>query len=184
MGLEIVGGRMLSPDFGSGVWVWGSVISIFLAALSVGYLTGGWLSKRFPYGLGLVLVIVAAGLSILPSAAWHRTMSSFFASLDLHERWGSLFAAMALFFLPSMLLGIVSPYAVRLVTRDVASVGARAGTLYAISTAGSFLGCLLTSFYLILWMGIQRILLLSAGALLGIALLLSVTWYTGEAGKR
>lgn len=177
MGLEILGGRILSPDFGSGVWVWGSVISIFLAALSTGYFFGGLLSQRFPQGIGLALVIVMAAISIIPVAIWHRTTSGWFADLDLHERWGSLFAAMTLFFVPSMLLGIVSPYAVRLVTRDVESVGTKAGTLYAISTAGSFLGCLLTSFYFILWMGIQLILFLSVGALLLIALILLATWY-------
>jgi predicted membrane-bound spermidine synthase len=177
MGLEIVGGRILSPDFGSGVWVWGSVISIFLAALSCGYFAGGLLSQRFPHGLGLAVVIAAAALSILPVALWYRPISGWFADLGLHERWGSLAAATSLFFVPSMLLGIVSPYAVRLVARDIASIGTRAGTLYAISTIGSFLGCLLTSFYLILWLGITQILYLSAGTLLAIALLLLATWY-------
>jgi len=175
---------MVSPDFGSGVWVWGSVISVFLAALSVGYFVGGLLSQRFPHGLGLALIILAAALSIVPVALWHRTASGWFADLDMHERWGSLCASLTLFFVPSMLLGIVSPYAVRLVTRDVASVGSRAGTLYAISTIGSFLGCLLTSFYFILWFGITRILYLSAGALLLIALLLLTTWYAAAPAKR
>ena len=177
MGLEIVGGRMLSPDFGSGVWVWGSVISVFLAALGIGYFAGGLLSQRFPYGFCLALIIIVAAISIVPVVIWHRAMSGWFASLDLHERWGSLLATTALFFVPIMLLGIVSPYAVRLVTRDVASVGTKAGTLYAISTLGSFLGCLLTSFYFILWMGIRQILLLSVGALCLLALLLLATWY-------
>jgi len=149
MGLEIVGGRMLSPDFGSGVWVWGSVISVFLAALSIGYFVGGLLSQRFPYGFCLALIIIMAAISIVPVAIWNREASGWFAELDLHERWGSLFATIALFFVPIMLLGIVSPYAVRLVTQDVASVGIKAGTLYAISTIGSFFGCLLTSFYFI-----------------------------------
>jgi len=183
MGLEIVGGRMLSPDFGSGVWVWGSVISIFLAALSFGYFAGGLLSQRFPHGLGLAVIIGAAALSIFPVAVWHRPISGWFADLDLHERWGSLLAATSLFFVPSMLLGIVSPYAVRLVTHDIASVGRRAGTLYAISTIGSFLGCLLTSFYLIVWLGITQILYLAAAALFLLALLLLVTWYLGGAPR-
>ena len=177
MGLEIVGGRMLSPDFGSGVWTWGSIISVFLAALSTGYFVGGLLSQRFPRGPGLAIVIFIAAISILPVALWHRPVSGWFADLGLHERWGSLLAAMALFFVPSMLLGMVSPYAVRLVTQDVATVGTKAGTLYAISTVGSCLGCLFTSFYLILWMGIQRILYLSSGVLLFIALLLLIAWY-------
>ncbi len=183
MGLEIVGGRMLSPYFGSGVWVWGSVISVFLAALSLGYFAGGLLSQRFPHGLGLTTVIAAAALSILPVALWHRAVGGWCADLGLHERWGSLIAAVSLFFIPSALLGVVSPYAVRLVVRDVTSVGTRAGTLYAISTMGSFLGCLFTSFYLILWLGITRILCLSAGTLFLIALLLLVTWYAGGTPK-
>ncbi len=177
MGLEIVGGRMLSPDFGSGVWTWGSIISVFLAALSIGYFVGGLLSQRCPHGLGLAVVIFAAAVSIVPVAIWHRTASGWFADLGLHERWGALLAATALFFVPSMLLGMVSPYAVRLVTQDVTTVGTRAGTLYAISTVGSCLGCLFTSFYLILWMGIQRILYLSGGILVLIALLPLVTWH-------
>lgn len=184
MGLEIVGGRMLSPDFGSGVWVWGSVISVFLAALGIGYFAGGLLSQRFPSCFCLAIIIIMAAISIMPVVLWHRAMSGWFASLELHERWGSLFAATALFFLPIMLLGIVSPYAVRLVTKDVESVGTKAGTLYAISTLGSFLGCLLTSFYFILWMGIRQILLLSVAALFLIAMFLLVTWYAGGIDKK
>jgi predicted membrane-bound spermidine synthase len=180
MGLEILGGRMLAPDFGSGVWVWGSVISVFLAALSTGYFLGGILSQRIPHGWGLALVIILAAISILPVALWHRPISERFADLEWHERWGSLATASSLFFLPSLLLGMVSPYAVRLITHDIASVGRKAGVLYAISTIGSCLGCLITSFYFILWMGIQRILFLSGGALLLIALVFLFTWYANK----
>jgi predicted membrane-bound spermidine synthase len=111
-------------------------------------------------------------------------VSGWIASLDLHERWGSLLAAAALFFLPSVLLGTVSPYAIRLVTQDVASVGAKAGTLYAISTIGSFLGCLMTSFYLILWLGITHILFLAAGTLVLVAAFLLMMWYGRAAPRR
>lgn len=169
MGLEIIGGRMLSPYFGSGVWVWGSIISVFLGSLSFGYYAGGLLSRRFPQGGGLAAIIFFAGVAVLPVAFFHRGVSEFFADLDLHERWGALLAATTLFFGPSALLGMVSPYAVRLAARSVSTVGVSAGTLYAVSTLGSFLGCLLTAFYFILWMGIQTILFSSAGALALIA---------------
>ncbi len=176
MGLEIVGGRMLSPYFGSGVWVWGSVISVFLLALAVGYFLGGLMSERCPTGLGLALVIGAAALAILPVAVWHQDVSDFFAACEVHERWGSLMAAMTLFFLPSMLLGMVSPYAVRLMSHQNMKVGFTAGTLYAISTVGSFVGCLHTAFYLILWTGIRAILYLSAGILGLVALWVVAMW--------
>ena len=48
MGLEIVGSRILAPYFGNSVFVWGSLISLFLIALSVGYYIGGGLSDRYP----------------------------------------------------------------------------------------------------------------------------------------
>ncbi len=181
MGLEIVGGRMLSPEFGSGVWVWGSVISVFLAALSVGYFLGGFLSQRYPRNTGFAAVILLAAVSVIPVALWHRPASEWFAELGFHERWGSLLAAMTLFFVPSSLLGMVSPYAVRLVARSLTTVGLSAGTLYALSTMGSFLGCLITAFYLILWMGIQNILFLSAGLLFLIALWQSVIGHVAGA---
>jgi predicted membrane-bound spermidine synthase len=180
MGLEIVGGRMLAPFFGSGIEVWGSVISVFLASLSVGYYLGGLLTRRFPHVLGLASVILAASASILPVAIWHAAINERIADIGWHERWGSLLSASALFLVPSILLGMVSPYAVQLLTRSVRDVGASAGTLYALSTSGSFLGCLLTAFYFIVWMGIRRILLLSAASLLGIALVLVITWYAGS----
>ncbi|MBN2271599.1 MAG: fused MFS/spermidine synthase [Sedimentisphaerales bacterium] len=180
MGLEIIGGRLLAPYFGSGVWVWGSVISVFLAALSVGYFLGGLMSQRFPTGRALASIIAAAAIFLLPVALWHRSAGEWFASLDLHERWGSLLAATSLFFIPSLLLGMVSPYSVRLIARNLATVGTSAGTLYAISTTGSFLGCLLTAFYFILLMGIQHILYLSAGLLLLLAVWMFCVWQLSE----
>lgn len=185
MGLEIVGGRMLTPYFGSGVWVWGSIISVFLAALSVGYFLGGLLSRRFPSGVALASVIALAALSLVPVAVWYPVVNDWFAGFEIPERWASLLAATCLFLAPSVLLGMVAPYSVRLVTHDVEHVGTNAGTLYAISTVGSCLGCLLTAFYFILWLGIRQILLVSAAGLLVTAAWTLATWYLGtESDKR
>lgn len=173
MGLEIIGGRMLSPDFGSGVFVWGSIIGVFLLSLSIGYFIGGQLSARWPTHWGLVVVIAVAAVALVPVAEWYRDISGWFALLEWHERWGSLAAATTLFLLPSCLLGMVSPYCVRLLTKSVATSGATAGRLYAVSTVGSFLGCLHTAFYLILWTGLRNIVLLAGGGLLVIALLVA-----------
>ncbi len=176
MGLQMVGGRMLSPYFGSGVEVWGSVIGVFLLALSAGYFLGGLLSARFPSAGGLAAVIFAAAVSVVPVAFGHAAVGDYFSTLDLSERWGALLTATSLFFLPSLLLGIVSPYAVHLVTRQVARVGMSAGSLYAVSTVGSFLGCIHTAFYLIVWMGIQNILFLAAAPLALLAVWMVVVW--------
>ena len=180
MGMEMVGGRLLSPYFGSGVSVWGSVISIFLIALSAGYFIGGVLSQRYPHAVGMTSVILLAAASVLPVAAWHQPVAAWFADRGLSEQWGALLAAGTLFFVPSALLGMISPYAVRLVARRVATAGLSAGTLYAISTLGSFLGCLATAFYLILWIGIRSILLVFSSTLLVIAAWHLWLWYIGR----
>jgi MFS family permease len=176
MGLEIVGGRMLTPYFGGGTWVWGSIISLFLAALSLGYFFGGLLSRRFPQVWALAGIIVLAGAALVPVALAYPLVNERIAEIGIHERWGSLLAATTLFLLPSMLLGMVSPYSVRLVTHRVEDVGSHAGSLYAISTVGSCLGCLVTSFELILRFGIRQILLYSSAALLLTAVWLAGTW--------
>ena len=182
MGLEILGGRILSPDFGSGVYVWGSVIGVFLLSLSVGYLVGGRLSSRFPSVVGLAVTVVLAAASVVPVALWYPQISGWFADLGLHERWGALLAAGAMFFLASVFLGMVSPYCIRLLTESVDRVGSAAGTLYAVSTVGSFLGCIHTSFYLITWLGIHAILWLACGVLVAVAVLLAAGWRVFAAG--
>lgn len=180
MGLEILGGRMLAPEFGSEIYVWGSVIGVFMASLSVGYLAGGLASRLWPSAWGLVAIVFLAALAILPVAFWHSWVSARVADLDLPERWGSLLAATVLFSCPSALLGMVSPYAVRLTARRVETVGLSAGTLYAVATVGSFLGCVLTAFYFIPWAGIRTILLASAGALAVLAAVLAAAWTAGR----
>lgn len=166
MGLEILGGRILSPDFGSGVFVWGSVIGVFLLSLSVGYYIGGWASARWPSGYVLASIIFVAGLAVVPVAFWYGQISGWFSSLGWNERYGALGAAAALFLIPSSLLGMVSPFCIRLLTQSVSQAGASAGTLYAISTIGSFLGCLHTAFYLIVATGIRHSLLMGAAVLI------------------
>ena len=86
-------------------------------------------------------------------------------------RYGSLVAASSLFMLPTVVLGMISPYSVRLMVTETAHSGRVAGTLYFVSTLGSELGTLATSFYLVLWFEIGTILLLLTGALLSLALL-------------
>ncbi|WP_347246519.1 fused MFS/spermidine synthase [Thermogutta sp.] len=184
MGLEILGGRVLSPDFGSGVFVWGSVIGVFLLSLSTGYLIGGWASSRWPLVAVLAGVILAAALSIVPVALWYPEISGWFAALEWNERYGALAAAAALFFLPSTLLGMVSPYCIRLLTTSVEKSGASAGTLYAISTVGSFLGCIHTAFYLIVSLGIRHCLFAGAGVLGALGLVLVVVSVVGSRTKK
>ncbi len=169
MSLEMLGARMLNPFFGSSIYVWGSVISIFLLALSVGYWVGGWLSTHWPKAGVLATVIFLAGVGFALVPVLSDTVNNRVFDLQLDERWGALLSATLLFLLPSLLLGIVSPFSVRLGTRDVSRAGASAGALYAVSTLGSFLGCIMTSFYFVLWWSVPVILWIMGGTLVAAA---------------
>ncbi len=157
MGLEIVGSRILAPYFGNSIFVWGSLISVVLAALSLGYWLGGMAADRWPRPsvLGLLIALPGVMVALLPFVypALNRTI----AASDLGTRLGPLVSCLVLFLVPSVFLGAVSPFAVRLQARAVASVGTTAGGLYAVSTAGSIAGTLVTAFYLITVLGVANI---------------------------
>jgi len=158
MALEIAGSRILAPNFGSSIFVWGSLISVVMTALSIGYYWGGWMSAREPtYGkLATLLVIPGIVIFFLPFV--YPTINDWIASLDLGNRLSPLFACAALFLLPGVFLGTVSPYVIRLAATKLNTVGSTAGTLYAVSTAGSIFGTLLTAFYLIPVLGVSNII--------------------------
>jgi MFS family permease len=171
MGFELLGSRMLTPYFGSDIYVWGSLISVFMLGLAGGYFLGGiWADRRSTFG-GLSLIIFIPGLFILLSPWFYQPLLDIIFEWELGPRRGPLLACLALFCLPALFLGMVSPYLVQLLVKQVRHVGRGAGTLYAVSTCGSILGTLGTSFYLISKMGTRMCLLLMGASLLGLSLL-------------
>src|SRR5919106_787713 len=158
MALEIVGSRVLAPYFGSSIFVWGSLISVVLAALSIGYYWGGWLSAREPsYGRLLTLLLIP-GILIFFLPFIYPTLNERIAGVDFGTRLNPLIASSIYFLLPGIFLGTISPYAIRLAATALATVGSTAGTLYAVSTCGSIFGTLLTAFYLIPLIGVSNII--------------------------
>lgn len=174
MSVEILGGRVLAPNFGSDVFTWGSLISTFLVALSIGYLAGGQLSRSRPrLGVLAALVIISGGLVLVLARVKDGVCDGIF-DLSLGERLGPLTASVALFGLPAVVLGMISPYCVRLYATQLENVGATSGFLYAVSTIGSTLGTLVTSFFLIPSFGIRGILLITGGVLIVLGLALAL----------
>jgi hypothetical protein len=170
MAIEILSGRILAPNFGNSIYVWGGVITIFMLALSLGYLLGGRWSRVRPSLRRLASILLAAALAISPVAiAADRALDAVF-NLIQDPRYGSLLAATLLFFIPTTLSGMVSPYAIRLLVRDSETSGQDAGLLYFASTFGSAAGTLATAFYLVLWFDVDYIL----WVLLGISVALSL----------
>jgi hypothetical protein len=163
MVLEMLGGRIIAPWFGGDIYVWGSIITVFMLALSLGYLIGGRWSLQnaslWRYGN----LFLGAGLLILPVVFIAQPIMAGIFDRVVDPRYGSLLASLALFLLPSIVMGMVSPYSVRLLTQSRESSGASAGLLYFVSTLGSALGTLATSFYLVALLEVNQILLAAVG---------------------
>ena len=159
MAVELLGGRLLAPTFGSSIYVWGAIITVFMLALSLGYLAGGRYSMRFPSVRRLGLILILAAATVLPLIAVGDSLLDTVSVAVPDPRFGSLLGATLLFFVPTFFSGMVSPYAVRLLVEDRRSSGRHAGQLYFVSTFGSAAGTLLTSFYLVLVMEVDHILI-------------------------
>ena len=169
MVLEILGTRIIGPHFGVGLFVWTSLITVTLVALALGYWLGGMLADRWPSPGVFAAVLLAAAFAVALIPLWRGPVLD--AAWVFGLRSGSLCAAGALFFPPLLLLGMISPFAVRLEAEGVAQAGRSAGRLYAISTAGSVFGALLTGFVLVPALRVPTILAIQAGALVFAALL-------------
>jgi len=178
MGLEIVAARVLAPALGSSIYVWGSVISIVMTALAVGYWLGGQAADRFGPARTLPGVIAGAGASTTMAPILAAAVLPWAA--EMGPRSGSLAASACIFFVPSLFLAMVSPLGVRLAaSRGMSHVGRSAGGLYAVSTGGSIAGTLATSFWLIPLLSIEPLIVwtglaLAATALAALTLPLSV----------
>jgi spermidine synthase len=169
LGAEIAAARLLAPYFGASTIVWANTIGVVLVALSVGYWLGGRYADRHAHLRGLcLLVLVAAGLiALIPFAA--RPFLSFsvdaFEDISVGGFLGSLFGVLVLVAVPVMLLGAASPWAIRISVPDVEHSGEVAGRLYALSTAGSLFGTMVSALALIPFAGTQRTFLIFALAL-------------------
>ena len=158
MSLEIVGSRVLAPYFGNSIFVWGSLISVVLAALSAGYYWGGRLSENDPSFARLLTLLVVPGALIFVLPFFYPAVNLWIAENDFGPRLNPLIAGAIFFLIPGVFLGAISPYAIRLGATALSTVGSTAGTLYALSTCGSIFGTLFTAFYLIPVLGVTNII--------------------------
>jgi hypothetical protein len=161
MEVELLSGRLIAPFFGNNIYVWGSVIFVFMFGLAVGYLLGGLYSRRDASVVRLCAILWVSALATLPTVLiGDRLLNAIFDRIT-DPRFGSLISCLALYFLPTLFAGMVSPYAIRIIVKNKESSGYDAGYLYFVSTIGSSLGTLLTAFYLVLLFEVNTILMFS-----------------------
>jgi spermidine synthase len=174
LGLEIVASRVLAPYFGSSLFVWGALIGVVLAGLSIGYWLGGALADRFPSPYLLIGAIAGGAVLVLLVPLVDAWVLEQIVSWDPGPRLDPLVATIVLFGAASVVLGSVSPIAVRLVTRSLERLGRTAGRLFAVSTAGSIAGTFVTAFWLVPELGTDQVLAVGALTLLVAAAIVAV----------
>ncbi len=161
MALEMVAARVLAPALGNSIFVWGSVISIVMIALSLGYWVGGQLADRRDASPCLARSSPRPGCSPCSRRSSPRRCCP--GRPGSAPRWARSRPSALIFFLPALLLATVSPLSVRLAaSRGLEHIGRSAGGLYAISTAGSVVGTLATAFWLIPLLSLEPLVVLRA----------------------
>lgn len=168
LGTEIAAARLLAPYFGASTIVWANTIATILLALSIGYRLGGRWADRDPSMHGLCRLVLLSGvlLAVVPYVArpFLTAAVGALASISAGAAIGSLLAVLVLVAAPVLVLGAVSPYAVRLAVRRVEHAGEVTGRLYAVSTAGSLVGTFAAALALIPFAGTHRTFLAFAMA--------------------
>ena len=194
MSLEMAGFRLAQPEFGSDIIVWGSLIAVFLLGLALGAFVGGRMAdkKATLWLLGLIILIAGATVVFLPLYS-DGVFNAFYPSdaIDFSDalsataggegsitiieppdlRWPTLGAGAVLFLIPSILIGMITPYSARLLIRNIPKLGRGVGAISALSTVGSIVGTLMTSFFFIQWVGTRALITINGVVLIGIGLI-------------
>jgi spermidine synthase len=163
--IEVLGSRIIAPYLGTAFFVWVNVIGVILAALSAGYWLGGRAADKHKW---LLPHIFLAGAFACAAIILERPLLPSFGAAG--PRLGSFFASLLLFAPPSLILGMVSPYLVKLSVKDMETLGRSAGAIYASSTLGSIAGTFITGFWLVPSFTVTQLLWGVAGLLVLLAL--------------
>ncbi|MDM8519315.1 fused MFS/spermidine synthase [Anaerolineales bacterium HSG6] len=175
LGVELSASRLLDPFFGNSLVIWATIIGLMLLYLTVGYFIGGRWADRDPRPITLfqITAVAAVLIGLIPfvSAPILGWSVSGFANYNVGILGSSFVAVLIIFSLPITLLGMVSPFAIRLALQDVKQGGQTAGSIYAVSTLGSLLGTFLPVLFLIPTIGTRLTFLTFAVILLTVSVI-------------
>jgi spermidine synthase len=174
MAAEFGAARLLGNIFGTSNPVWAVIIGMILIYLTAGYFIGGRWADRSPRPKTMYAILAwgAFSLGVVPyiSGPVLRAAANAFDNLQVGLLAGAFTGVIVLFTIPVTLFGMISPFAIRLRIDDAGKAGNVSGTIYGISTIGSFLGTFLPTLVLIPTIGTTRTFLVFSAALLLVAL--------------
>lgn len=173
LGAELAASRLLDPWFGNSVLVWAVLIGLILCYLAIGSWLGGRLADGNPAPARFYTLAAVAGtlLALVPLLAQPvlRLAADVFLTYDLVALTVSFAASLLLLGAPIILMGCLSPFAVRLLVHNVEESGRTTGRVTALSTTGSVLGVFIPVLVLIPNLGTRRTFLALGLVLLGLA---------------
>ncbi len=175
--IELVAGRIMAPYVGVSLYTWTSIIGVVLAGISIGAYLGGVIADRFPRPSTLGWLLFLSGLGALSISPLINLLGESEFQTALMVR--ILLMTAFIFFIPSCLLGMISPVVVKLTLNNLERTGNVVGKIYAFSTLGSILGTFATGFFLIQWTGTRPILLM-----IGILLIICAPIFSGSFIKK
>lgn len=169
LAIEIAGTRLLSPFFGVTFYIWSALIVVTMLSLAVGYLVGGMLADKRPTHTILYRIILFSGIASMLIPIISPFLLNHLSVLEI--RTGILLSA-AIIFSPSLiLLGMVTPYAVKLATPVLDILGKTVGRLYAIGTIGSCFGAVFAGFIIIPSIGVKKLFFIVALCLFALCII-------------
>lgn len=177
LSIEMAAGRLLSNVYGTSNLVWAAIIGLILIYLAAGNFIGGKWADRSPQKKTFFTILLFAGLAtaVVPLVAQPilRTAANAFDRLQIGMIIGAFVSIMILMIIPIILLGMVSPFSIRIIADEEQvqpdQLGRLSGQVYAISTVGSFLGTFLPGLLLIPTIGTYQTFVLLGGILTLIA---------------
>jgi len=179
--IEVAAFRILAPYFGNTLFTTSSIIGVVLGGLSLGYYFGGVLADKYPkFSTFFFLIFIAGIFSFLIQGFSKNILPAIGYSLDI--KWGPPIVSLILFFIPSLVLGMISPFAIKLKTFELKKIGKVSGKVFFWSTLGSITGSFLAGFFLIPYFGISKIII-STGSLLIIIGLLGIWFFKNNESK-
>ena len=157
MGLELIAARVLSPYVGSSNVVWTSIIGIILVSMSLGYWLGGKKADKEASGNILSRLLLGSALftSIIPLL--ETIVVKEFAGIVSNLIVAAILCAIIVFSIPSFILAMISPFAVKMKSMQETEIGSLSGRISSLSTIGSITGTFLMGFVLIPNIGVTNI---------------------------
>jgi len=167
--LEIVAGRLIAPYVGVSLYSWTSIIGVILAGLSLGNWLGGRWADRGGEEIGVGITLILAAIFCIASLLLLTLVAPVLQSSQLDLISASFIYVLTMFFVPAVLLGIVTPLLTTLALRLDTRIGHIVGRMHALAALGSILGTFITGYWLVQYFGTRLVISGSAVCLLLLA---------------